>query len=354
MSEKMRLVQVLGTPEGRQGGLERHTLDLCGELAHRHEVHLIADPGFGPQVPEGVHFHPLDFRQSRWNPRLYMQIAACVRKVRPDLVHAQAGKAATLWSNLRWLFPGLPSIATQHLDHKTRPYRGMDHMITVSSLLASRHPAGFATVVHNGLRAPALLSAEERQSLREKLLGQHEGPLMVTVGRLDPQKGYDVLLKAMPGVPGHLLIVGEGNDRSLLEGLIRDLRLEEKVTLIGWRRDIHQLLQAANLCVISSRSEGFPLVMIEALHAEAPIISTAVSGVVEVVPEDLLVPVEDIQALHDKLVMATGQLPELRARFAPIFAHARSELTLAGMTRNTETVYRTLLARGDSTPQPSP
>lgn len=348
MSKKLRILQILGTPEGRQGGLERHTLDLCGELARTHEVHLVADPGFLPQKPEGVHFHPVDFRQSRWNPRLYLQIAAVVRAVRPDLVHAQAGKAASIWGRLRRLFPGIPSLGTQHLDHNTRPYRRLDHMITVSSLLASRHPAGFATCVHNGLRAPAPLPAEERKALHDELLGAHEGPLMVTVGRLDAQKGYDILLKAMPGVPGHLLIVGEGHDRPLLEGLIREHKLEDKVTLLGWRKDIHRLLQAADLCVISSRSEGFPLVMIEALHAEAPIVSTAVSGVVEIVPEDLLVPIEDVAALHAKLVEVTGKVPELRERFQPIFAHARSELTLAGMTRNTEAVYRKLLARASS------
>lgn len=353
MSDRLRIVQILGTPEGRQGGLERHTLDLCGELAQRHEVHLIADPGFAEQVPEGVHFHPLDFRQSRWNPRLYLQIARYVRKVKPDLVHAQAGKAARLWSNLRWMFPGLTSIGTQHLDHNTRPYRGLDHMITVSSLLATRHPAGFATCVHNGLRAPAPLPAEERKALHDELLGRHEGPLMVTVGRLDAQKGYDILLKAMPGVPGHLLIVGEGHDRPLLEGLIREHKLEDKVTLLGWRKDIHRLLQAADLCVISSRSEGFPLVMIEALHAEAPIVSTAVSGVVEIVPPDLLVPIEDVAALHAKLVEVTGKVPELRERYQPIFAHARSELTLAGMTRNTEAVYRKVLAQAAAARQAS-
>ncbi len=346
MNQPMRIVQILGTPEGRQGGLERHTLDLCGELAAGgHQIHLIADPGFLPQKPEGVNFHPVDFRQSRWNPRLYLQISRLIRQIRPDLVHAQAGKAAAIWSRLRRFFPGLPSLGSQHLDHNTRPYQGLDHMITVSSFLASRHPEGFASVVHNGLRLPALLAPEERQQLHDELLAGHQGPLLVTVGRLDAQKGYDVLLKAMPGIPGHLLIVGEGQDRPLLEGLIKELKLEDKVTLTGWRKDIARLLQAADLCIISSRSEGFPLVMIEALHAGAPIVSTDVSGVREIVPADLLVPVEDVQALHAKLVMATGQLDKLRERYVPIIAHARSELTLAGMTRNTEAVYRRLLGR---------
>lgn len=346
MNERMRIVQILGTPEGRQGGLERHTLELCGELAARgHDIHLIADPGFLPQKAEGVNFHPVDFRQSRWNPRLYLQIFRLVRHIQPDLVHAQAGKAAAIWSRLRPFFPALPALGSQHLDHNTRPYRRLDHMITVSSHLASRHPAGFASVVHNGLRLPDMLSPEARQQLHDELLAGHEGPLLVTVGRLDAQKGYDVLLKAMPGIPGHLLIVGEGQDRALLEGLIHELKLEDKVTLTGWRKDISRVLQAADLCVISSRSEGFPLVMIEALHAGAPIVSTDVSGVREIVPADLLVPIEDVTALHALLARATAELATLQERFIPLIAHARTELTLAGMTRNTETVYRRLLGK---------
>jgi glycosyltransferase involved in cell wall biosynthesis len=348
MSDTLRIAQILGTPEGRQGGLERHTLDLCGELAKRHEVHLIADPGFLPQKPEGVHFHPIDFRQSRWNPFLYLQISRYIREIQPDLVHAQAGKAAMIWSNLRWRFPHIPCLGTQHLDHNIKPYRRLDHMITVSSFLASRHPAGRATVVHNGLSLPEMLSDEERRRLHDELLGAHEGPLLITVGRLDAQKGYDILLQAMPGIPGHLVIVGEGHDRPLLESLIQTLGLADKVTLLGWRRDIPRLLQAADLCIISSRSEGFPLVMIEALHAGAPIVSTNVSGVMEIIPPDLLVPVEDVAALHGKLAATVPQAAALRERFQPIFQHARTELTLTGMARNTETVYRKLLSRSPS------
>lgn len=345
MKQRLCIVQILGTPEGRQGGLERHTLDLCGELAQRHEVHLIADPGFQAQCSKAVHFHAVDFRQSRWNPRLYLQIHRLVAQIKPDLVHAQAGKAAAIWSRLRRFFPSLPALGSQHLDHNTKPYRGLDHMITVSSFLASRHPPGFATAVHNGLRLPETLSAEARQQLHDELLAGRPGPLLMTVGRLDAQKGYDLLIPAMVGINAHLCIVGEGQDRAALEALIAQHGLQDRISLLGWRQDIPRLLQAADLCVISSRSEGFPLVMIEALHAGTPIISTDVSGVREIVPADLLVPIEDIPALHTLLAQGVAQLPGLRERFQPIFAHARQELTLAGMTRNTEAVYRRLLAR---------
>ena len=70
-------------------------------------------------------------------------------------------------------------------------------------------------------------------------------------------------------------------------------------------------------------------------------------------PPDLLVPIEDVAALHAKLVEVTGKVPELRERYQPIFAHARRELTLAGMTRNTEAVYRKVLAQTAAARQPS-
>lgn len=345
--KRLRIAHILATPQGKPGGLEKHTLDLCGELARRHEVHLIADPGFAAACPPGVTFHPVDFSRSRWNPRLYREILRHVRAIHPELVHAQAGKAATLWRNLRRLVPGIasiPCVATQHgVQRNIQPYLGLDRVITVSAFLAARYPPGRATVIHNGLRLPPEVPAGERETLRSTLLAGHPGPLLLAIGRLDPVKGFDVLLQAMPGVPACLVLVGDGDQRQALETQVRDLGLADRVRFTGWRHDIPALLQAADLCVISSRSEGFPLVMIEALHAGTPLLSTDVSGVRELLPEDLLVPTEDAAALQARLAAHVPRLAALRERFAPLFTRARSELTLEGMARRTEALYGELL-----------
>lgn len=354
----MRVCHILATPRGKPGGLEKHTLDLCGELAGEHEVHLVADPGFAAHCPPGVRFHPVDFRMSRHNPLLYLRILRHVRAINPDLVHAQAGKSATVWRNLRRLVPGLRRIAcvgTQHgVQRDIAPYLAMDHVITVSATLAERYPPERVTVVHNGLRLPQVLAMPEREALRSRLLDGHPGPLLVAIGRLDPVKGFDLLLQALPGIPGKLLLVGDGEQRAALETQARGLGLENQVVFTGWRNDIPALLQAADLCVISSRSEGFPLVMVEALHAGTPIIATDVSGVRELLPADLRVPVGDAAALHECLVARVPEAAALRARYETLFSHAREALTLAGMAARTVAVYRAVLASRPSVPPLSP
>jgi len=339
------IVQLLGTPRGKPGGLERHTLDLCAELARRHQVHLIADAAFATHCAGDVHFHGVDFTRSRWNPLLYLQIARIVRRVRPDVVHAQAGKAATLWRTLRALFPAVACIGTQHGKQRNlAPYLAMDRVITVSGALAERYPHGRATVVHNGLRLPPAPAPDAIRRLRAELAAGSAQPLLIAVGRLDAVKGFDILLRALAGLDARLLLVGDGDEHASLAALAATLGVAAQVQFLGWRRDIPALLAAADLCVIASRSEGFPLVMVEALHAGTPLVSTDVSGVRELLPADLLAPVEDAPALHALLQRQLADLPALRARLEPVFARARRELTLDGMARRTEAIYLEAIA----------
>lgn len=341
----LRIVHLLGTPRGKPGGLEKHTLDLCAELGKHHEVHLIADPGFAPHCAGEVHFHGVDFTRSRWNPLLYLQIAAIVRHVRPEVLHAQAGKAATVWRTLRRMFPGIACVGTQHGKQRNlAPYLAMDRVITVSAALAERYPPGRATVVHNGLRLPPPTAPEAIRALRAELAAGSARPLLIAVGRLDAVKGFDILLRALAGLDARLVLVGDGDERASLETLAGTLGVAGQVNFLGWRQDIPALLAAADLCVIASRSEGFPLVMVEALHAGTPLVSTDVSGVRELLPADLLAPVEDAPALHALLQRQIAGLPALRARLQPVFAHARRELTLDGMARRTEAIYLDAIA----------
>jgi glycosyltransferase involved in cell wall biosynthesis len=349
--KRLRIAHLLATPDGKLGGLEKHTLDLCAELSKTHDMHLLADPGFAQQCPPGVSFHAVNFRRSRWNPRLYLEIYRHLGSIKPDVLHAQAGKSATIWRNLKRLFPETAAVATQHgVQKNIRPYLAMDKIITVSATLADRYPPGRATVIHNGLRLPQVLSANQRQQLRTQLAGNWDGPLVIAVGRLDAIKGFDVLLRAMKDVPAKLLLVGDGSERTSLHALAAELGISAHVSFLGWRSDIAALLQAADICVISSHSEGFPLVMVEALHAGIPLLSTRVSGVKEILPAELLVPVNDAEGLHALLAAQLKRLPELRVQLSSRFAMARQDLTLAGMARRTEAVYFDALRSRTRTP----
>ncbi|MGE5193698.1 MAG: glycosyltransferase [Deltaproteobacteria bacterium] len=129
--------------------------------------------------------------------------------------------------------------------------------------------------------------------------------LLLTIGRLDRQKGlHDLLEAAALVIPRHpqarFLLVGEGPERPAIERSIREKGLTDRVHLTGWRSDIPELLSAGYALVLSSLWEGMPNVILEAMAAGLPVAATRVEGVSELVHEGqtgLLVPPESPQAL---------------------------------------------------------
>lgn len=343
---RLRIAQLLATPDGLLGGLEHHVLDLCQELATRHEVHLLADPGFAAACPDEVHFHAINFRRSRWNPLLYLAVLRCLRPLAPDIIHGHAGKPARLLAGLRRQFANSVCLATQHGEQKNlTPYMAMDAVIAVSPALATRYPEGFARTVPNGRRPPPRLSTLEREALRQRLGLHDRSPVLAAIGRLDPVKGFDLLLSALPGVDCQLLLVGEGPARADLSTLADTLGVGARVQFTGWRDDIPAVLQAADICVIPSRSEGFSLVALEALQAGTPVLGSRVGILPELLPAEWLAPPGDIGALAALLTRACARPDAVRAAEVDGFRLASSTLTLAAMADRTEAVYHELLAQ---------
>jgi len=128
-----------------------------------------------------------------------------------------------------------------------------------------------------------------------------QGPVLGTVGRLDRQKGYDVLLHALAQVPDAILIlVGDGPERGPLERLASGLGIADRVRFEGWSDDARRYLTTFDVFVLPSRFEGFPLVIIEAMLARLPVVATRVGSVEEAVIDEqtgILVQQEDPAAL---------------------------------------------------------
>ncbi len=122
--------------------------------------------------------------------------------------------------------------------------------------------------------------------------------VLLTIGRLDRQKGLSTLIEAAAIVAPkfgntHFLLVGEGSQRAEIENLIREKGLVERVHLAGWRTDVPELLAAGTALVLSSLWEGMPNVVLEAMAAGLPVVTTRVEGTSELVIEGqtgLLVP----------------------------------------------------------------
>ncbi len=139
----------------------------------------------------------------------------------------------------------------------------------------------------------------QRQKTRAEF-GAVDRPLLLAVGRLEPHKGYDLLLDAAARWAVHdpaplVAVAGEGSRRAALERRIEAERLP--VLLLGRRDDVPDLLTAADLVLLPSRWEARALIAQEALHAGVPLVATDVGGIRELVGEAaVLVPAGDAEA----------------------------------------------------------
>jgi glycosyltransferase involved in cell wall biosynthesis len=130
-------------------------------------------------------------------------------------------------------------------------------------------------------------------------------PIVIAIGRLVRQKRFDILIEALSNVlteiDARLIILGDGPDRELLERLVEDLGIPDKVSFEGFQINPYKFLSKAAVFVLSSQREGLPMVILEAIACGIPVVSTdCPSGPREILENGrcgLLVPVNDVNAI---------------------------------------------------------
>ncbi|WP_119025200.1 glycosyltransferase [Acinetobacter soli] len=342
----MKIVQILAT-SGGLGGLEQHTFNLSNELALSQEVHVIAHPCYAEKFNSNVKFHAVDFARSRWNIFLLWQLKSLIQQIQPDIVHAQAGKAGELISRIRSFLINIKVVTTIHGTKKNKSaYLVGDAVITVSQALAQDIPNNKVHVVYNGVYPQSLLKTDKKQALMQSIQSTFPDldttkKIVMCIGRLEPVKNISLLIQSMQNIDANLWIVGDGSLRDDLEKQIETLGLQSKVAFLGFRTDARELIQLADVVVLSSDREGFPLVMVEALQADKVMASTKVNGVIEWLPEQYLAEIGDAQGLEKAIKCALQ--PEAQNDFSPLYAKAKAELTVAAMAKQTLSIYENLL-----------
>ena len=173
------------------------------------------------------------------------------------------------------------------------------------------------------------------------------GPLIGAVGRLSDQKGFDVLLRALPRVPAStLVIVGDGPERQRLEGLAHSLGVADRVLITGWTERPRNYLPVFDVVAQPSRYEGFPLAIVEAMLASRAIVASNVDSIPEAIEDGVtgrLVDPDDPVALAEAI---SGLLddPSLRGELgARARERAAERFTAAAMARSYERLYASLL-----------
>lgn len=187
--------------------------------------------------------------------------------------------------------------------------------------------------------------AAEVMALRQKLLGGGDR-LVITVARLEHQKGIDVLIEAVariaPAHPGwRFAVAGDGVDEAKLKALARDRGVAEQVIFLGRVSRPHLYLRAADLFLLTSRWEALPFTIVEAFQAGIPAVATACSGVVELIDDEVgaVVPIGDVEGIARQVTriltddalrarMAKAALERSRLdRFDPDWVHRQFEDT---------------------------
>jgi starch synthase (maltosyl-transferring) len=144
-------------------------------------------------------------------------------------------------------------------------------------------------VITNGIDVSRFASAEP--IARGRLGLPPERRFLLYAGRLDPQKQPDWLLEQMPAVfgrlPNHdLVIAGDGPMRETLRKIVAERGIAERVHFVGWQMDMPRLLASADVVVLTSRWEGMPNILLEAMASAKPIVTTDVHGARELLGEN--------------------------------------------------------------------
>jgi glycosyltransferase involved in cell wall biosynthesis len=332
------------------GGTTRTTLNLAGHLAGRYDVEVVSvyrrrDEAL-LDLPPGVEVTALDDRRGRAAPWQRLLRALPSVLVHPyDYVYPKC----SLWTDvqlLRWLRrigpgvlvttrPGFNLLAARLAPPQVATV-GQEH------LNFHAHRAPLARDLHRHLHRLEVLTVLTHDDLRDyggvadtrvllvpnalPALDGGVSPLdanvVVAAGRLTPQKGFDLLIRAWAPVAREhadwrLRIFGAGPERRRLERLVRELGLEASVSLPGRTRRIGTELAKASAFVLSSRFEGFGMVLLEAMSKGLPVVSfDCPRGPAEIVDhgvDGLLVPNGDVSALTRGLLELIRH-PGLRRR----------------------------------------
>jgi glycosyltransferase involved in cell wall biosynthesis len=341
-------------PTFGMGGQERVALDLgVGQSARGHRVLAVslAEGTVGPLADE-FRAHGIEVQtRTKW-PRsvgidlsLPPRLAILLRSRRIDVVHTHNAQPLIYGAPAAKL-AGCATVHTRHGDTPDPRLRRLlrrlcgalaDAYVAVSEETARSAreerdaPADRIEVIRNGVDLSRFDPTRPQRAVVRAELGIPGDAFVVgTIGRVVSDKHHELLVEAMRPLcarGAHLVLIGDGDLLPALRERVAALPEARTIHLLGTRRDAPRLLEAFDAFCLSSRNEGLPLVILEAMACALPIASTAVGGIPSVLTDGatgLITPTEDA----DRLTAALSRLRDDR-RLAERLATAGRRLALA-------------------------
>jgi len=352
------------------GGMERLLADLVVRAdPERFELHVLVLQYLGrfSRELEGravLHVSP---PLPKWSLLFPRSLARQITAIAPDVVHTHSGVWFKTARAVR--SAGVPRlIHTEHGRGSPDPAsnrlldglasRHTDVVVAVSEALALQlektvvRGRAVIRVITNGVDTRRFHPMPDTGRIRAELGIPADAPILGSIGRLEPIKGYDVMLEAFSrlvadpaaaGPPPHLVVAGDGSERSRLERLAERLGVAARVHLLGWRDDVHDLHSAFALFTMSSRSEGTSVSLLEAMSAGLAPLVTNVGGNQAVLGPELahrLVPSEDPDALASAWRRAMADPAGLLTDAGRARGRVESAFGVEAMVRSYEALYR--------------
>jgi len=375
------------------GGAQETALRSCSLLdPARWETALVTGPESSPEgdlfeeaAALGVRVLTVPTLRRRVRPvgdlRALIDLVRLLRRERPDVVHTHSSKAGVV-GRLAARLARVPVVV--HTVHGWSFHEGMSPVSRKVAVAAERLAARWTTalvvvatrdaeigiaarigrpeqyaLVRSGIDTVAFRSTAASRVDARRALGIPESiPVLGTVTRLCRQKDPETLLRAARLVvdarpEARLVVVGDGPLRPEVDALVERLGLGPNVSLLGPRRDVAGLLPAFDAFVLSSRWEGLPRVVVEAMAVGVPVVSTDVGGISEAIEDGvsgLLVPAGEPEALAGAIlrILDEAGLGERMRRAATARV---DEFDVGVMTDRLDELYTRLLAGGRSRPR---
>jgi glycosyltransferase involved in cell wall biosynthesis len=312
-----------------------------------------------------THFY---LNKNKFDPSTISSLFKIVKKEKPHVLHLH-GFGACNFGRIVSILAKIPNIVHEHnvMMHQPRYQTVADALLspyTTKAIAISTQvrdymvekrkikPEKLETFFY-GLPLAEFRSPSEEEIIQERMtLGiAPDERIVCNVGRLDPQKGLEYLLRAarliLKDSPNtRFLIVGDGPDRSMLESLAQQEGIAEKVIFTGYSSNVPVLVSLCDIFVIPSLWEGGPITLFEAMNLRKPVIGTRVGLMGEVIQDGetgFLVPCKDVESLVDRINKLL-QDPDLSKRMGEKGWSICQQYDICHYVNRLEQIYQDLAA----------
>ncbi len=290
-----------------------------------------------------------------------------MRKERPDIIHTHLfhadmfGRIAARIARVPIVVSTIQNVSVGGILRETllrltrsmvRWHTAVAHIVERYALRSGIARKGAVSVIYNSVDLSDF-SPLAKIASRYKLGIPSDAIVLVSVGRLEKQKGYPYLIKALPLLPHNanrvLYILGEGKERKELQMQINSI--PSKVHMLGSVPNVREYIAVADIFVMPSLWEGFSLALLEAAAMGLPIIATDVGGNGELIENGksgILVAPKDPRALADAIALVSGHKEKSKKMGKAARQKAVASFSLTAMTQVYEALYEILLGKDNT------